>query len=88
MPLLGQQQSYRASDTMMEVESGYRRDWIKIASRSESIWAPQVRISPPYPQWKGFGHSYDRRGRHRWMTRQIWDALVRAGVRPVGPPPQ
>jgi hypothetical protein len=24
----------------------------------------------------------------RKMTRQIWDALVRAGAQPIGPPPQ
>jgi hypothetical protein len=88
MPLFGQQQWYRASDTTMEVVPGRRRDWIQIASRSQSRWASKVRISPPYPPWMGFGHSYDRRGTHRWMTRQIWDALVRAGVHPVGPPPQ
>jgi hypothetical protein len=90
MPLLGQPQWYRASDTTMEVVPGRRRDWIQIASRHQARWAPQVRISPPYPPppWMGFGHSYERRGTHRWMTRQIWDALVRAGVQTVGPPPQ
>jgi hypothetical protein len=35
----------------------------------------------------GTGLSPMRIGRRK-MTRQIWDALVRAGAQPIGPPPQ
>jgi hypothetical protein len=35
----------------------------------------------------GTGLSAMRIGRRK-MTRQIWDALVRAGAKPIGPPPQ
>jgi hypothetical protein len=36
---------------------------------------------------QGTGLSPMRIGRRK-MTRQIWDALVRAGAQPIGPPPQ
>lgn len=90
--LFGQQWCYRAGDTTMEVVQGWRRDWIQVAVQQQAGWARwagrRVRISPPYPPRKGFNAPNDRRGAQRWMTGQIWDALIRAGVHPVGAPPQ
>jgi hypothetical protein len=101
--LLGMQYCYRASDTTMEAVPGRRHDWIEIAglpaAERESSKVPvpsRVRgnlggpigvvvagfrtLSPADP-------TRIRIGRRR-MNREIWDALVRAGVNPGGAPPQ
>jgi len=72
--LFGQQYAYRAADTTIEVVPGLLHNWIEIGARHQPGRQPPARAARI------------RLGRkHR--LRQIWDALLRAGSVPIGPPP-
>jgi hypothetical protein len=98
--LLGDQWIYRARDTTMEVVPGRRHELIKIAwlptagrgtskvSVLGNLGGPLGEVVAVFCALSPVGPAPIRIRGRKGMNPEIWDALVRAGVHPVGDPPQ